>query len=393
MIYRRFGRTELRMPVFSCGGMRYQHAWKENESEEIPAASQANLEACIRRALELGINHIETARGYGTSEQQLGRILPGLPRDSIIVQTKAAPADSPADFLASFDKSMARLGLDHVDLLGLHGINNAQILDWAIRPGGCLEAAQRLRGQGRVRFIGFSTHAPLEVILRAIDTGGFDYINLHWYWIFQDNWPAIEAAARHDMGVFIISPSDKGGQLFNPPARLAELCRPLSPLAFNDLFCLSHPEIHTLSVGAARPSDFDAHVECLEHLGAAKDVLEPILDRLDKAYVDALGERWARQWSQGLPSWEETPGGINIPFILRLWNLARAFGMEEFARYRYNMLGGGGHWVPGYKAADADSLDFGDCLKDSPFAAEMPQRLKEAHAALNRQDEKRLSQR
>ncbi|MCC6823901.1 MAG: aldo/keto reductase, partial [Verrucomicrobia subdivision 3 bacterium] len=87
MKYRRFGRTELQMPVISCGGMRYQHKWQDVAPKEIPPANQANLEACIHRALELGINHIETARGYGTSEMQLGWVLPKLPRDKLIVQT------------------------------------------------------------------------------------------------------------------------------------------------------------------------------------------------------------------------------------------------------------------------------------------------------------------
>jgi predicted aldo/keto reductase-like oxidoreductase len=88
MKYRRFGRTELQMPVISCGGMRYQHKWQDTEPSEIPRENQENLEATIRRALDLGINHIETARGYGTSEMQLGNILPALPRDKMIVQTK-----------------------------------------------------------------------------------------------------------------------------------------------------------------------------------------------------------------------------------------------------------------------------------------------------------------
>src|SRR3954465_10955938 len=91
MQYRRFGRTELQMPVFSCGGMRYQYKWQDVPSHEIPADNQSNLESTIGRAVELGINHIETARGYGTSEMQLGRILPTFPRDKIIVQTKIAP--------------------------------------------------------------------------------------------------------------------------------------------------------------------------------------------------------------------------------------------------------------------------------------------------------------
>src|SRR5947199_10611780 len=123
MHYRRFGRTGLLMPVFSCGGMRYQHKWQDVAPKDIPANNQANLEATIHRAIELGINHIETARGYGSSEMQLGNILPTLPRDKIIVQTKVGPTEDPAEFLKKFEQSMAYLKLDHVDLLSLHGIN------------------------------------------------------------------------------------------------------------------------------------------------------------------------------------------------------------------------------------------------------------------------------
>ena len=63
MRYRRFGKTNLRMPVLTCGGMRYQHKWQDVEWSEVPPAGQANLEATVRKAVELGINHIETARG------------------------------------------------------------------------------------------------------------------------------------------------------------------------------------------------------------------------------------------------------------------------------------------------------------------------------------------
>src|SRR5215831_2197830 len=115
MKYRRFGRTGLAMPVISCGGMRYQYKWQDVKPKEIPAQNQANLEATIHRALELGINHIETARGYGTSEMQLGRILPTLPRDKMIVQTKVAPKANAEEFLKMFETSMKYLKLDHVD--------------------------------------------------------------------------------------------------------------------------------------------------------------------------------------------------------------------------------------------------------------------------------------
>src|SRR5256885_9463 len=130
MKYRRFGRTELNMPVFSCGGMRYQFKWQDVTPGEIPPENQANVEAVIHRALELGINHIETARGYGTSEMQLGNVLPRLPRDKIIVQTKVGPNASADEFLKTFEKSIAYLKLDYVDLLSLHGVNNRQLLEW-----------------------------------------------------------------------------------------------------------------------------------------------------------------------------------------------------------------------------------------------------------------------
>ena len=226
MKYRRFGRTNLQMPVFSCGGMRFQHQWDDVKPEEVPKEGQRNLEETIQRALELGINHVETARGYGSSEMQLGWILPQLPREKLIVQTKIAPFATPGEFREKFETSLRYLQLDHVDLLSLHGVNNEELLEWTLRKGGCLEAAQQLQREGRCRFIGFSTHAKNSVILRAIESDAFDYVNLHWYFVNDTHWPAVQAATRRDMGVFIISPSDKGGMLYAPPQKLRDLCAP-----------------------------------------------------------------------------------------------------------------------------------------------------------------------
>lgn len=391
MQYRRFGRTNLQISVFSCGGMRYQHSWKDVPLAEIPAKNQANLEATIRRALEAGINHIETARGYGTSEIQLGEILPTLPRDGLIVQTKVSPTENPEDFRRTLSQSLDNLKLETVDLLGIHGINTAELLDWTLRPGGCLAVAQEFQRQGRVRFIGFSTHAPTAVILRAIESDQFDYVNLHWYYIHQENWPAIEAAQRHDMGVFIISPADKGGHLYHPSQTLADLCAPLSPMVFNNLFCLRRSQVHTLSIGAARPSDFDEHLKTLPLLAEADVHLAPVLERLAQQAQAALGEDWLNHWREGLPTPEDTPGQVNIPVILWLRNLLLAYDMEEFAKARYNLLGNGGHWFPGQKAEAMDDLDFSDCLRHSPYASKIPAMLADTHQRLGGEAVARLS--
>lgn len=392
MHYRRFGRTELPMPVFSCGGMRYQHKWQDLQPSQVPTNNQKNLEATINRSLECGINHIETARGYGSSEMQLGWVLPKFPRERLIIQTKVSPKENPQEFRQQLEKSFAYLKVDYIDLLGIHGINTPETLDQAIRPGGCLEVARQFQAEGKVRFIGFSTHGPTDIIVKAIETDEFDYVNLHWYYINQTNWPAIEAANRHDMGVFIISPSDKGGKLYDPPQKLVKLCSPLSPMVFNDLFCLSHPQVHTLSLGAAKPSDFDEHLKTIPLLDRYDEVLPPILERLEQAAIESLGEEWYRNWHQGLPTLEQTPHNINIAIILWLRNLAIAFDMTEYGKMRYNLLGNGGDWFPGNNAAEVNNINLKDCLNQSPFADKIPELLAKTHHLLGGETVKRLSQ-
>ncbi len=380
------------MPVFSCGGMRYQFKWQDVPSDQVPSHNQANLEATIRRAVGLGINHIETARGYGSSEMQLGQILPQFPRKDIIVQTKVSPCSDPQEFRKTFETSLAYLQLDYVDLFGIHGLNTQDLFDKTFRLGGCLDVARQLQAEGKVKFVGFSTHGPTEIIQKAIATNAFDYVNLHWYYINQNNWPAILDAQRHDMGVFIISPSDKGGHLYNPSPKLVELCAPLSPMVFNNLFCLSHSQVHTLSVGASHPADFDEHLKTLALLNRADEVLPPILARLEDAAIAALGEDWYKTWHQGLPSHEETPGGINIPNILWLWNLVKAFDMEDYARARYNLMGNGGHWFPGQQATQVDAIALQPHLVDSPHADKIPGILSTVHGRLSGEGVQRLSQ-
>ena len=392
MLYKRFGRTELQMPVFSCGGMRYQYKWQDVIPAEIPTDNQENLEAVIRRSVELGINHIETARGYGTSEMQLGKILPQFPREKLIVQTKVSPVADPQKFRKTFEKSLAYLQLDYVDLFSLHGINNAETWNDSICEGGCLEVARQLQFEGKIKFIGFSTHGPTDIILQAINSNQFDYVNLHWYYINQWNWAAIEAANKLDMGVFIISPSNKGGLLYQPSQKLVDLCAPLSPMVFNDLFCLSHPQVHTLSVGAAKPTDFDEHLKTLELLDNAAEILPPIISRLESEAINILGEDWVKTWETNLPTWEETPGEVNMRVILWLLNLALAYDMIDYGKMRYNLLGQADHWFPGNRADRLDELDLRECLVNSPQAEKIPQMLAKAHDILGSAEIKRLSQ-
>ena len=395
LLTRRFGRTELSIPVLSLGGMRFQQSWTDLPAGEISSDSQFNLEATLQRATELGLHHVETARHYGSSERQLGWALPAAPDPTRILQSKVPPREDPDAFEAELALSFERLDCQRLDLLAIHGINLPEHLEQTLRPGGCMEVVRRWQADGRIGHVGFSTHGPTDVIVASCDSGAFDYMNVHWYYIRQDNAPALDAAQRQDMGVFIISPTDKGGHLHTPSQRLLELCDPLHPIVFNDLFCLRDPRVHTISVGAARPSDLDLHLEAVDRLDQADGLIEPVHRRLQQAAETALGETWLNSWRIGLPRWQDTPGEINLPVLLWLHNLLEAWDLESYARARYRLLGSGGHWFAG---ANADALDervsiteLDAVLQASPWRQQIPDILRALKSRLAGEAQMRLS--
>ena len=366
----RFGRTELMMPVVTCGGMRQQQTWSKDafsRVEDIPQESHSNFVEVMRRALRLGINHFETAWGYGSSELQFGDAIRRLTatgefvREKVILQTKVAPKATPEDFRAALERSFELLGVDYIDLFAFHGINRDFHLDYIFGSGRNWEVIQEFVASGRVRHVGFSTHAQTDLIVRAIETGRFDYVNLHDHFIGSytasgghpsgGNAVAVAAAKAHDMGIFQISPMDKAGKLHNPSAKFYDLCMPdLSPIEFALLWSWTNPNaMHTVSVGAARPSDFDEPVLAAMKLGApgAADAVARVEGRLLAAMEGhvALGS-WSDWWCGGrLPNPYETETGVYVSCMVWLHALVQGWGMYDFAKDRYaSYVSNGSKW-------------------------------------------------
>ena len=376
MEYRRFGQTGLNLSVITLGGMRYPHGWNPADSA-LPEESLDACHQCTQRALDLGINHIETAHGYGISERLYGATFPRLKqkRRDFYLMTKGSPKTYD-EAKQMVERQMIRLGVDYIDLYGWHGMNTRELYETAMTPRGPVDALEELRDEGVIRHLGFSTHAPLDVILDAINTRRFEFVNLHFYYFFQRNFPAVVQAGLRDMGVFIISPNDKGGQLFYPSEKLKRLCAPLTPIQFNARFCLSHPQIGTLSFGFDKPEYMD------EMLGIFNDgyYLNPE-DRRIKLELDSqvalLGDTYCTGCNACLPC----PEFINIPEVLRFRNMVKAYDMVTFGKYRYNMLEGRtGHWVPGEFGDHC--TDCGDCLPRCPVKLPIPALLRETHQLL-----------
>ena len=193
---------------------------------------------------------------------------------------------------------------------------------------------------------------------QAIETGEFDYVNLHYQFVGSytatgsgssgtgGNYDALIAAQKHDMGVFIISATDKGGALYEPSKKMYKTCLPLTPISFNNLWLWMHPvPIHTLVVGAARPSDLDEHVEAAMKLGDSAALVREIQDRLysfveDRSIIpfDTADMPFMTNWYFNLPTPYENDEGIPTGYIYWLWWICKAWGMYSFALKRYASL-------------------------------------------------------
>ncbi|HUM17747.1 MAG TPA: aldo/keto reductase [Candidatus Nitrosotalea sp.] len=176
MEYRVLGRTGLRVSAlaFGCGDV----------GGLMVRGTPADRERGVARAVELGINYLDTAPAYGSgeSEKNLGQVLRAL-RPPVIVGTKwrlAAPdlSDVPGAVARSVETSLARLGLERVDLLHLHNligrvgderpVGVARVLE-AVVP-----AVRRLQEQGKVRFFGVTASGETGALHRVLASGAID---------------------------------------------------------------------------------------------------------------------------------------------------------------------------------------------------------------------------
>jgi predicted aldo/keto reductase-like oxidoreductase len=249
---------------------------------QVGSDCQDNLVEILKTAIRYGIYHIETARGYGSSELQLGVALKQLfqtgfvKRQDLIIQTKISANDDPVTFRENIELSLKNLQLDYIDLFAFHGLNYEEQMDWIFGKNGnnCLSVIQEYMVAGTVRHLGFSTHAPTELVIQCIQKDVFDYVNLHYHYFGSytasgggrdgnGNLECIRLLQEKRMGIFIISPFDKGGRLYAPSKKLVSLTLPeMDPMRFQSYWLWNHhliyneslPQIHTFTVGCGRPS-------------------------------------------------------------------------------------------------------------------------------------------
>ncbi len=374
MEYRRFGKTNKKISVITLGGMRFIHG-DDEPRDQIPQDTLNQCHFAVKKALECGINHIETAHGYKKSEHALGVVLNDIlkiKRNSYFLMTKGSPRTAD-EVRKLIENQLKALKTDYFDFYAWHGINNRERFHMACSSKGPVQELLKLKEEGIIKHVGFSTHSRLEIIIKSIETDLFEFVNLHYYYFFQQNYAAIALAQSKDMGVFIISPNDKGGQLYNPLDKLKILTNPLTPVQWNARFCLNNPAIHTLSFGITDPAHFDEMDGIFPASIPLNSSDKKILYELDN---QRLLDEYADYDGYDLA---DDPSGINIPEVLRLRKLWKCYDMLDFCRYRYNLFEEHHHWFPG-KTADKTNVDKID-MSRVPKNIPLKEILLEAHNA------------
>ena len=159
----------------------------------------------------------------------------------------------------------------------------------------------------------------------------------------EGNVACVKRALELDMGVFQISPFDKGGMLYRPSEIVAKAVgRDISPMAFAALYGWKEIGIHTCSVGLARVTDLEEAMDAVRLYNAGKegdDILHATAERLNAIKEKALGKEWLAKGLLNLPTcYDPCTNGVAIGHSLWCHNLITAFGMYEFAKARYNSM-------------------------------------------------------
>ena len=167
-----------------------------------------------RAALDCGVNYMDTARAYrdGDDEKVIGNAIQGR-RHELILATKTAQRDA-AGARRDLETSLRLLGTDYIDIYQLHHLNTEEERNRALGADGALEAVQKAREEGLIRFIGVTGH-DWEQIQQAVATGFFDTV-LCWYncAMKEPEETVLPEARKHNTGVVIMNAS-RNDKLFD----------------------------------------------------------------------------------------------------------------------------------------------------------------------------------
>ena len=352
---RRLGKTEMITSVIGFGGIK------------LPIVDRDDAVELLNKALDTGINFVDTARGYGDSEEKIGMAISHR-RDEFFVSTKS-PATTAEKMEKDIETSLKNLRTDRIDLYLCHNLRYPENYETVMGPNGALQALKEAKSQGIIHHIGFSSHRFHETMKAGILSGEFEAVMLS-YNILNDELvdeEILPLARENDLGVIAMKPL-AGGALASAPSdlKLASESRGVGAITATQAlrFVLANDAITLAIPGMTNIRELEENVAVGE---TYQTLTEAEKSELVKA-AEALGKDFCR----GCGYCQPCPQGVRIPIILRHAGYYSRYGLVDWAQGRYRMV-----------EVKADNcVECGECEDKCPYDLPIIEKLKEAHAVL-----------
>ncbi len=297
----------------------------------IQRPSEAEAIRVVQRCLELGVTFFDTANGYTTSEERIGKALAGW-REQVIIATKTGARDR-VTALEHLELSLKRLNVEVIDLWQLHNVSTFEIYEQVLAPGGALEAAQQALEAGRVRHIGISSHS-MDVALEAVPSGHFETIQFPFNFVTHE--PAqqlVPLAREHDVGFIAMKPL--GGGLLSD----ANLC-------IKYLLQFDHV---VPDPGIEKTGEIE---EIAAIVAGSWEMSSQEREEIERIRQQ-LGTRFCRRCGYCEPC----PQGVRISVIMNLRNLWKRLPAGRLAST----------WATDSVATARDCIECGECEEKCPY--------------------------
>lgn len=344
--------------------------------------------AQIRKAIDEGVNYLDTAWGYhsGESEPLLGKALADGYRERVKIATKLPTwmVKSRNDMDTFLNTQLERLGTDHIDYYLLHALTGTS---WETMEalGVCdfLDAAQK---DGRIVNPGFSFHGLSDDFKTIIDAYPWVFCQIQYNFLdqeFQAGTKGLKYAASQNLGVVVMEPL-RGGNLGlpTPPPAVAEIWdeAPIrrAPAEWGLRWVWNHPEVTVVLSGMNE----EAHVQ--ENMEIADEARPECLSAEEVALVDRAGKKYRELMAVGCTGCGycmPCPMGVQIPSCFNFFNKLHMFGNPEESKRMYTNFVQAGivNSEPGFAS---QCVECGECLEKCPQQIEIPEVLKQVVAEM-----------
>jgi hypothetical protein len=318
----RLGRTGLTVSRVGFGGIPIQRL---TDTEAVRV---------VQRCLDLGVTFLDTANGYTTSEERIGRALAASPgrREQVVLATKTGARDR-VTAQEHLELSLQRLNVETIDLWQFHNVGSFEAYEQVLGPGGAMEAAQQALEAGKVRHIGITSHS-MEVALEAVTSGRFETIQFPFNFVTSE--PAdklLPLVEEHDLGFIAMKPF-AGGMLADAKLAIKYL------LQFDAV--VPDPGIETT----------EEIEEVLDIVNGPWELTAQERQAMENFRAQA-GARFCRRCEYCQPC----PQGVRISTIMNLPSFLKRFSEEK-------LLEG---WIADAIQTGENCIECGECEEKCPY--------------------------